>query len=240
MPPNVKKIPGNGRRRVTASYWARISTKKVKKNGTSQIGSYLQETAQPRKPSTSVVRMNSEPNSPPSQPSNLDILNVLQRLEASNKDLSDRVNRMEHNSTTSTPLQIRSREGNSDPTPMCREQAIPVCNDTRPDVIDSHPTSRRDVPLLGNFTNRGSAVQLLPNVGRGQRDISTEAFQRDDVLPDLNVLRHIATVTDAVNNVSLTARPELKLLKVGTHLISQDVIMPQISSQPSARIQVAK
>ena len=137
----------------------------MKKNGTSQNSSYLQETAQPRKPSRSVVRMN------------LDILNVLQRLEASNKDLSDRVNCMEHNSTTSTPLQIRSREGNSDPTPMRREQTIPVSNDTRPDVIDSHPTSRRDVPLLGNFTNHGSAVQLPPNVGRGQRDISTEAFQ---------------------------------------------------------------
>ena len=173
----------------------------MKKNGTSQNGSYLQETGQPQKPSRSVVRMNSEPNSPPSQPSNLDILNMLQRLEASNKGLSGRVNRMEQNSTTSTPLQIRSREGNSDPTPIRREQTIPVSSDTRPDVIDSHPTSWRDIPLLGNFTSRGSALQLPPNIGRGQRDTSTEAFQRDAVLPNLNVLRGIPTVTGALNNI---------------------------------------
>ena len=84
---------------------------------------------------------------------------------------------------------------------MRRKQTIHMSNDTRPDVIDSHPTSRRDVPLLGSFTNCGSAVQLLPNVGRGQRDISTEAFQRDAVLPDLNILRRIPTVSDAVNDV---------------------------------------
>ena len=113
MPSNVKKTPHNGRRKVTASARARISTRKVKKDGTSQNSSYLQEVGQAWKPSKSVVRMNSDPNPSPSQPTNLDILHVLERLEASNRALSDRLNCMEQNSTTSTPLQTKKFYANN-------------------------------------------------------------------------------------------------------------------------------
>ena len=113
----------------------------------------------------------------------------------------DQVNRMEQNSTISTPLQIRSREGTSDPTPTRHGQNIPDGTGTHFNVINSHLSSRGDAPMLGTATNRTSAVQLPPTMGRGTRDTSVEAYQRDAVLPELNILRHIPTVSDAVNDV---------------------------------------
>ena len=201
MPSNVKKTLSNGRKRVTASARARISTRKVKGEAPSQYGLYLQEAGQPWKPTKSVVRINPEQNSSPPQPTNSDILNVLQRLEASNRELSDRVNRMEQNSTTSTPLQIRSKEGISDPTPVRHGQTIPVGSNAHLDIVNSHHTSQGDALVLGNAISRSSAVQLPPTMGRGMRHTSTEAYQPDTVFPDLNVLRHIPTVADTVNDI---------------------------------------
>ena len=188
MPLNVKKTPSNGRKRVKVLARTRISTRKVKGRVTSQNGSYLQEAGQPRKPTKSVVRMNPEQNSSPSQPSNSDILNVLQRLEASNRELSDRVNRIEQNSATSTPLQIRSWEGISDRTPLRHDQTIPGASNTHFNDINSHQTSQGDAPMLGNNMSHSTAVQLPPTTGRGMKDTSTEAYQREAVLPDLNVI----------------------------------------------------
>ena len=108
---------------------------------------------------------------------------------------------MEQNSTTSTPLQIRSREGISDPTPVRRDQTIPVGSNAHLDIVNSHHTSQGDALVLGNAISHSSAVQLPPTMGRGMRHTSTEAYQRDAVLPDLNVLRHIPTVADTVNDI---------------------------------------
>ena len=93
--------------------------------------------------------------------------------------------------------------------------------------------------MLGNAISRSSAVQLLPTMGRGMRDTSTEVYQRDAVLPDLNVLRRIPNVADAVNDVAraqtsqgkntshksgrynatdiITAPPEFRLPNEGYH-----------------------
>ena len=84
---------------------------------------------------------------------------------------------------------------------MRRDQTIPVGSNTHLDVVNSHHTSQGDAPVLGNAISCSSAVQLPPTIGRGMRDTSTEAYQRDMVLPDLNVLRRIPTVVDAVNDV---------------------------------------
>ena len=122
---------------------------------------------------------------------------------------------------------------------MHREQTIHMSNDTRPDVIDSHPTSQRDVPLLGSLTNRGCTVQLPPNVARGQRDISTEAFQRDAVQPDLNVLRRIPTVSDAVNDIMASfdsqARAQTSQVRNTSHKSGRYNAIDIITASPESR-----
>ena len=70
---------------------------------------------------------------------------------------------------------------------MRRDHSIPVSSNTHFDVGHSHHTSQGDVPVLGNATSRSSAVQLPHTIGRGMRDTYTDAYQRDAVLPELNV-----------------------------------------------------
>ena len=103
MPGNNNKTPiTKTRKRVTASARARISTKKVRKESTSDnSGSYLQD------PPVSTVTLNQP--APSTNSSNDQIMALLLKLDESNKALTARMDKMEQRSSlNSTPVISRS------------------------------------------------------------------------------------------------------------------------------------
>ena len=100
-----KKTPAsNIRKKVTASARAKISTRKVRKVVSQVDGSYIQDSN-----GVSTVENFSEPVvSSSSSANNADILQYLQKIDASTQALARRVAHIEH-SANSTPNQNRQR-----------------------------------------------------------------------------------------------------------------------------------
>ena len=104
MSSTKKKTPvTNARKKVTASAHARISVTRTKNSESDINGSYIQSGASKV---VSNVQL-SHPTQP--DPMNQAILSMLQNMEASNKLLADRLDKVEQNrSFTSTPLNHQS------------------------------------------------------------------------------------------------------------------------------------
>ena len=100
-----KKTPAsNTCKKVTASARAKISTKTVRKVASQVNGSYIQDS----NGVSTVVNLSEPMASSSSSTSNADILQYLQKTDASTQALAHRVEHIEH-SANSTPIQNRQR-----------------------------------------------------------------------------------------------------------------------------------
>ena len=132
MPGNNKKTPiSNTRKRVTVSVRARVSTKKVKRNGNhNSDGSYLQE--QPPETVSTVATGSSTST----VSSNENIVALLQQLNDSNKMLIDRRDKIEQKVPKSPTLPPRSH---CDAMPHHTNSTLPQSH------VSSIPGNRLDI-----------------------------------------------------------------------------------------------
>ena len=195
MPGNNKKTTiTNTRKRVTASARARILTKKVRKESTSDnSGSYLQD------PPVSTVTLNQP--APSTTSSNDQIMALLLKPDESNKALTAWMDKMEQrpslNSTPVIPLshniepQALNNHLSHNNLPTLHTQAVRFQDPgLGSDLNQRHHTINQGVDPLTHHT---SAPRCPPD--------QADASRQDAILPSVDVLRRIPTVTDRVTSV---------------------------------------
>ena len=214
MPSNKKTPLKGGRKRVTASARARISTRKIRKSvkGNTQ-GSYLEE---PEQPAVSTIP-STDPTSPAplGQESTSMIISMLQKLSDSNQSLIQRVERIEQknagehiniNQTSHLPVQALQGHG-------------PVASTSRlPHPHQFHTPTQTQ--LIGNGTrarNTGAIHAQLPQQGQSeviQNPMGPKArasdIQTDGVVPTLEAIRRIPTISDTVSNLLASYEDQVK------------------------------
>ena len=205
MPGNNKKTPiTNTRKRVTASARARISTKKVRKESTSDnSGSYLQD------PPVSTVTLNQP--APSTNSSNDQIMALLLKLDESNKALMAWMDNMEQRpSLNSTPVIPRSH--NIEPQalnnhlshnnlPTLHTQAVRFQDPgLGSDLNQKHHTINQGVDPLTYHTMTGQPL-AVDQTSANQLPSQADASRQDAILPSVDVLRRIPTVADRVTSV---------------------------------------
>ena len=180
MPGNRKTPATTTKKRTTASARARISTKKARKTTPEADGSYIQEEI--------AVSTATVPGT--NSTSNEVIVSLLQKLDESNKLLSSRMDRMEQRSSfNSTPVlpQSHRHEPHRSATPLPHTSSIP-----------DHP-ALGGAELIQHSANPQVATQLPPSAP--QQAAHTDLNRRDAIIPNLNVMRRMSSVTDSVNNI---------------------------------------
>ena len=179
MPGNRKTPATTTKKRTTALARARISTKKARKTTPEADGSYIQQGV--------AVSTDTVPGT--NSTSNEVIVSLLQKHDESNKILSSRMDRMEQRSSfNSTPVLPRSHrhEPHRSVTPLPHTSSIP------------------DHPALGGAelihpANPQVSIQLPPSAPR--QVTHTDLNRRDAIIPSLDVMRWMPSVTDSVNNI---------------------------------------
>ena len=214
MPSNKKTPLKGGRKRVTASARARISTRKIRKsvNGNTQ-GSYLEE---PEQPAVSTIPSTEPSSLPPlGQDSTSVIISMLQKLSDSNQSLIQRVERIEQknsvehvnvNQTSHLPVQALQGQG-----PVASTSRLP------------HPHQFHTLPqaqVIGNGTrarNSGFIHAPLPQQGQGEISqnprgpgMRASDIQTDGVVPTLEAIRRIPTISDTVSNLLASYEDQAK------------------------------
>ena len=180
MPGNKKTPVTTTKKRTTASARTRISTKKARKTTPEADGSYIQEGVAVS--TVTVLGTNST--------SNEAIVSLLQKLDESNKLLSSRMDRMEQRSSfNSTPVLPRSHrhEPHRSTTPLPHTSNIP-----------DHPAAA-GAELIQHPANPQMATQLL--FSAPQQVTHTDLNRRDAIVPNLDIMRRMPSVTDSVNNI---------------------------------------
>ena len=183
MPPSRKKSPATeGKRKTRASDKSRTSIKKPTKKKITSVendGSYLQHQASHSVPVSTL---------PPSDHSTISastgqaILTMLSQIDASNKELSKRMDQLERNgSRSSTPL--------TSPTANHRSSTVAVSQSMVP------PPPPQWVTAGGAATG----CSALPGTSRQQPD--QNAINRDAVVPGVDVLRSIPSISSAVTQL---------------------------------------
>ena len=201
MPGKGRKTPiTETRKRVTASARARISTKRIRKDNTvDSSGSYLQDPVSTNHPQTSTT---------PPKSSTDQILALLTRLDESNKALTARMDKMEQRpSLDSTPVIPRSHGLDHRPLDSYKESDRPTTLRTQAvtfqDTAINGDLNRRQqvpehtIPTASNYhlthSSGYTAVNQLPSQSDGSR--------RDAILPSVDVLRRLPTISDRVSSV---------------------------------------
>ena len=198
MPGNNKKTPvTNTRKRVTASARARISTKKVRKESTSDnSGSYLQD------PPVSTLNQ----PAPSTNSSNDQIMALLLKLDESNKALTARMDKMEQRpSLNSTPVIPRSHNieyqalnnhlGHNN-LPTLHMQAVRFQDPgLGSDLNQKHHTINQGVDPLTYHTTTGQPL-AVDQTSANQLPSQADTSRQDAILPSVDVLRCIPTVAE--------------------------------------------
>ena len=139
--------------------------------------------------------------SQPSGTSNEAIITLLQKLDESNKALSSRMDRMEQRSSlNSTPVipWLHSHETNHSATPPLHNGFRGVPN------LPDHPMVRGSEVAPQHPVGPSTVSQLPAHTVANQAPVFTDPNRRDAIVPSLDVLRWIPTVTDSVNNILST------------------------------------
>ena len=193
MPGNRKTPVTNIKKRMTASPQARLSTKRVKKTISNADESYIQDRT------GATVNTATQPGK--SGTSNEAIITLLQKLDESNKILSSRMDKMERRSScNSTPVipQSHSHETHHSATPLPHNGFKGASNFSEHSAVKGSEHTQQ-YPA-GPFT----IAQLPPHTAANQVPAFTYSNRRDAIIPGLDVLRQIPTVTDSVNNILST------------------------------------
>ena len=201
MPGNNKKTPiSNTMKRVTASAQARISTKKVRKNiSEDNSGSYLQDPV-------STVHLNQ--SGPSSNSSNDQILSLLMKLDKSDKALTAHMDKMEQRpSLDSTPVIQRSQGldhqvlnnvvGQNHPAALPLQSVTFQDAALRRDLNQRQLSSEHNIPNIANAHLFNQMGHTAINQPTAQSDVS----RQDAILPSVDVLRRIPTISDRVSSV---------------------------------------
>ena len=185
MPAHRKKSPATeGKRKTRDSDKARTSPRKMKKSKTASLndGSYLQLPDQ----QASVSTVTSSADSKISASTGQVIIDMLNKLDASNQELTRRMDRFQRGSVTSTPL--------TSPT-------IPPRSHTQ---VASTQHSVFTAPLL----HQPSSVRLaMTNTeGHGSSTVHTRLpaavnQARDAIGPKVDVLRSVPSISTAVSQL---------------------------------------
>ena len=215
MPGNKKKTPiTTTRKRVTASARARISTKKVRREATSDhSGSYLQD------PPVSTVPLN-QPG-PSGNSSNDRIMALLLKLDESNKVLTARIDKMEQRpSLNSTPVIPRSHniepqalniQGGHNQIPAPHTQAVRFQEAGRDNGLNPrHFTVNHSADLPIHHTTAGQHL-AVDHTSVNQLSSQADASRQDAILPNVDVLRRIPTVADRVTSVLASYEQQSRL-----------------------------
>ena len=201
MPGKNKKTPiSTTRKRVTASARARISTKKVRKNfSEDNSGSYLQDPV-------STVHLN-QPG-PSSNSSNDQILSLLMKLDESNKALTARMDKMEQRpSLDSTPVIPRSQgldhQALNNVMGQNHHSALPVQSVTFQDTALRGDLNQRQLSSEHNIPNITNAYLFNPtgHTAINQPTAQSDGSRQDAILPNVDMLRRIPTISDRVSSV---------------------------------------
>ena len=185
MPSSKRKSPATeGKRKTRASDRARTSVKKsVNRKKTVSVdndGSYLQVQASSTQPVSTIL--------PPDQShmsasTGQTILTMLQQIDASNKELSKPMDTLERNgSMSSTPR--------TSPSVQHRSSAVAA-----PQA--ALPRSVHGVGATSAFTGQGSQGTS----GVGNQTSSQNTFSRDAIVPGVDVLRSIPSISSAVTQL---------------------------------------
>ena len=201
MPGKNKKKPiSNTRKRVTASARARISTKKVRKNITEDnSGSYLQDPV-------STVDLNQ--SRPSSNSSNDQIMALLLKLDESNKALTAGMDKMEQRpALDSTPVIPRSQGiehqalnnygGNNHPSTLPTQSVTFQDTALRGELNLRQPSSDHSIPNIAN----AHLTNITSYTGVNQPPAQSDVSRQDTILPSVDVLRRIPTISDRVSSV---------------------------------------
>ena len=185
MPAHRKKSPATeGKRKTRASDKARTSPRKMKKSKTASLngGSYLQLPDQ----QASVSTVTSSAHSQISALTGQVIIDMLNKLDASNQELTRRMDRFERGSVSSTPL--------TSPT-------IPPRSHTQ---VASTQHSVFTAPPL----HQPSSIRLATTntEGHGSSTVHTRLpaavnQARDAVVPKVDVLRSVPSISTAVSQL---------------------------------------
>ena len=187
MPSYRKKSPATeGKRKTRASDKARTSPRKSKKSKSASLndGSYLQ-LPEPQQASVSTVASTAQPHI--SASTGQAILDMLNKLDASNQELTRRMDRFERNgSVSSTPL--------TSPT-------VPPVNHAhvRGGQQFAMPPHLLQHPVHGTSTNRNTDTHV-PGTTQPQPSVASNDT-RDAVAPKVDVLRSIPSISTAVSQL---------------------------------------
>ena len=182
MPGNRKTPATTIKKRTTVSARARISTKKSRKTSPDADGSYIQDRAGVAVSTATIPGTNST--------SNEAIVSLLQKLDESNKLLSSRMDRMEQRSSfNSTPVLPRSHRHES------HHSATPLPHTSN---VLGHPEVRGSELLQHPIDSQATGPKTL---AVSHQPVHTDLSRRDAIIPNLDVMRRIPSVTDSVNNI---------------------------------------
>ena len=202
-----KKTPAsNTCKKVRASARAKISTRKVRKQASQVDGSYLQDNI-----GVSTVDKLSEPMaSSSSSASNADILQYLQKIDASTQALACRVEHIEH-TANSTPIQIRQRSQFPDVPADGFLQAMGQGSNPsqtlrfQEGVSTHHSPQGSDQVVMSGRGDRSDPLsgQIAAGLAANPRvmPVTGASDDRDAILPDINVIRNNPNISDAVSRV---------------------------------------
>ena len=187
MPSYRKKSPATeGKRKTRASDKARTSPRKNKKSKSASLndGSYLQ-LPEPQQAPVSTIASNAQPQI--SASTGQAILDMLSKLDASNQELTRRMDRFERNGSISS---------------------TPLTSPTGPPVNHAHarggqqftvPPHLLQQPVSGTATNRNTD-SYIPGTTQPQPSVAANDT-RDAVAPKVDVLRSIPSISTAVSQL---------------------------------------
>ena len=200
--PSSKKAPSMARKKVTASARARISTRKIRKDTHKDLNeSYIQATLQPQV-STMPSNSNQDPD-PRSTDSSNAILSMLTELSESNRALLTRIEKIEQKQSavtygSQTPPRLHTTE---------RFPHIPAHTVGREDrqrqvhLAPFNATSQQ----INNEACQDIRQRIIPEAMGSAQAAATATtqfeVQNDGVLPRLETLRQIPSVSNTVSTL---------------------------------------
>ena len=190
MPSHRKKSPATeGKRKTRASDKARTTPRKNKKSKSASVndGSYLQLPVQ-QQPTVSTVTSNSQ--SAISASTGQAILEMLNKLDASNQELSKRMDRFEQNGSISS-------------TPLTSPTIPPASHIHRPSVQQpSIPMQPAQQNISGRLTSLATERHGIAMDQHRQAAVTNE--MRDAIAPKVDALRSIPSISTAVSRLLAT------------------------------------
>ena len=208
--PASKKTPAKGRKKVTASARARISTRRVRKQANTDLnGSYLQSDPTPTD-AVSTVHQITHQRKPSSLSDSSDIIiSMLNKISESNQSLSQRVEAIERGQ--------RGHEGSSSTLSSPQNRHVPRRTEATSALHTLHAGLQENQHLasdpiqaygerIQSTATRGGDPQQ-DRVGFGHRYMGGDpttaipTLQSDGVIPKLDTIRRMPTISESVSQL---------------------------------------